>query len=459
MPRTTRSKAGASTGAGSKTTKAAPTSTSRYTLPEPSDNPPKVFILPRKATPEARIVSLLNPRYSKPTRYLVCPETGIYEFTRIAAPKSTPRSWLIVSKPRNDQPAATTAQDGEEENTEEEQDRKTAETDSADFRAAVTKGADLYIATPVDPVFLLLPALGAPDQGLFVGLDEHLDTIQSASPHLWEVLRWGDVRARLEARAAAVCATKRAGDDPVFRLSLDRLLAELLRKAAALADAGCLPRSLEERFVARALEAPVLGVKRQQQQITTTAAAVSSTCTEAGTATPATLASAESGASEASTAMTSVGVAVEEEEETTTMMTDLGPSIRASEQVVRLQRQRVAFEYMCSAYVPPALTAQLKARLLSSSSSPSPVDFAPLDAYLASLAALRAEAAATRSAGDYSRKRALDDEELAERAEAKRRREEDEKRRKAGESRGVRDLKKVNTAGMRKMSDFFKKKT
>ena len=58
------------------------------------------------------------------------------------------------------------------------------------------------------------------------------------------------------------------------------------------------------------------------------------------------------------------------------------------------------------------------------------------------------------------RKRALDDDEeaAAEREEKKRKKEDDERRRKAGESRGVRDLKKVNVQGMKKMSDFFGKK-
>ena len=77
------------------------------------------------------------------------------------------------------------------------------------------------------------------------------------------------------------------------------------------------------------------------------------------------------------------------------------------------------------------------------------------------MARLRQEAQAARSAGgDYSsRKRGADgDGEGEERAEIKRRKEEEEKRKKAGLSRGVRDLQKVNTAGMKKMSDFFKKK-
>ena len=40
----------------------------------------------------------------------------------------------------------------------------------------------------------------------------------------------------------------------------------------------------------------------------------------------------------------------------------------------------------------------------------------------------------------------------------KRKKDEEDKRQKAGESRGVKNLKKVNVTGMKKMSDFFKKK-
>ena len=39
----------------------------------------------------------------------------------------------------------------------------------------------------------------------------------------------------------------------------------------------------------------------------------------------------------------------------------------------------------------------------------------------------------------------------------KKRKEEEEKMKKAGESRGVRELKKVNTSGMKKLSAFFGK--
>jgi len=53
----------------------------------------------------------------------------------------------------------------------------------------------------------------------------------------------------------------------------------------------------------------------------------------------------------------------------------------------------------------------------------------------------------------------LDDEEATDvRAEKKRKQEEEDRKKKMGESRGVRDLKKVNVTGMKKMSDFFTKK-
>ncbi|KAJ6166653.1 hypothetical protein N7470_002100 [Penicillium chermesinum] len=72
---------------------------------------------------------------------------------------------------------------------------------------------------------------------------------------------------------------------------------------------------------------------------------------------------------------------------------------------------------------------------------------------------MRAEALASRKMSDFTRKRGLDDEEVEARAEKKRKKEEEEKKAKASESRSVKNLKKVNTTGMKKMSDFFKKKS
>ncbi|KAH9885535.1 hypothetical protein F4778DRAFT_760808 [Xylariomycetidae sp. FL2044] len=511
MARTTRSKAAgtsSSSTAGATSTSTSSSSksaSSRYTLSPESTNPPKIFILPTKATREARIVSLLNPRYHKPTRYLVCPETGIYEFTKIAAPKATPRSWLIERRP------------GEEDH--EAQERR-SDKDAAELSAYVTKGADLFVATPIDPLFLLLPALAAPTTAAankspgrggkrpFVPADDHLETIRASSPHLWEIQRWGRVGTLLASRMRAVCDTVEAGDETVYRFSEAKLLAELRGKAARMSERG-LPATMEEKFVSKALEAPVVGVRRGATTAgtATTMTATTSVSTtvdddaaatpssESGTTTPkieavdsqtsvsSTNTTSASFVSEASTAATSVtagdGITTTAEEETTTTTTTttttielMAPAIQASEEIVRLQRQRVAFNFLCSTYLPPSLSNTVKQLNPLSPNSPTSKStststdddnpfFKPLDTYLEQIARLRQEAAASRSMGDYSRKRGLDDDddEAAERAEKKRRKEEEEKKKKAGESRGVRDLKKVNTSGMRKMSDFFKKKT
>ncbi|XDG06009.1 hypothetical protein ABKA04_005624 [Annulohypoxylon sp. FPYF3050] len=444
MARTTRSKASASAAKSDSKKTSTPNSESKYTLPAESLNPPKLFILPTKATKEARIVSLLNPRYGKPTRYLVCPETGIYEFTKIAAPKSTPRSWLIQCE----------SADKVEEKTSE---------DSAELRAYITKGADLYVATPVDPIFLLLPAFANQSahtkdgKRMFVTSDDHLDSIKSDASHLSEILRWGKVRTLLESRMAAICETAEAGDETMFRFSEDKLLAEVLNKARKMSEQP-LPKSMEDKFVTKVLEAPVVGVKRENTNTTEQTKTETETPTpNSGASTPkvesvdsqSSTETTTTSTSDASTAATSV---TPDESCTAEEI----PTVQASPEVVKLQRLRTAFAFICSAYIAPSQAALLQQKLTKADNAK--VDFAPLDTYLAQINQLRQEAAAARSIGDYSRKRVMDEEELAERRESKRRKEEDDKRKKAGESRGVKNLKKVDTAGMKKMSDFFKKK-
>ncbi|KAK6082887.1 hypothetical protein SCUP515_02121 [Seiridium cupressi] len=449
----TRAKGGAST---KSTTKPQPLSTeSRYTLATESTIPPKIFILPTKSTSESRVVSLLNPRYNKPTRYLVCPETGIYEFTRIAAPKSTPRSWLIVGGSAQ---ASETEKKGE------------SHEDGEEFGAYLTKGADLYIATPVDPLFLVVPALtgqsaSKSEKKLFLTSDDHFDTIsKDSSPHFSEILKWGKIRQLLESRMAAICDTVDAGDEPMYRLSEEKLIKELLEKAKRMSQHG-LPASMEEKFVAKALEAPVLSVKRETTIKSATGEVENGgPGSESGSSTPKIEASESqssvsstgtnsTGVSDASTAATSVAA----EEETVAMAEafELKPAIVASAEVVSLQRLRVAFSFILSSYIAPSQASSIRATL---SDKKDLANFTALDDYLAQVAKLRQEAVASRSMADYSRKRVLDDDELAERNEKKRKKEEDEKRQKAGQSRGVKNLGKVNVTGMKKMSDFFKKK-
>ncbi|EFX01482.1 hypothetical protein CMQ_6424 [Grosmannia clavigera kw1407] len=431
-PRATRSR-----GAAVSVPVAAPASSSKYTLPAESGEPPKLFILPKRATADARIVTLPHPRYAaRPTRYLVCPETGMYEFTRIACPATTPRSWMIEAEKAPD----TNAE-------EETMPAPPASPQTDAFPSLITKSADLYVASPVDPLFLVLPALAASSSAkrMFLATDDHLDALPPQSSHLADLLRRQPrVRRLLEARIAAVCDTVEAGDEPMFRLNEDRLLRELLAKAGRMATH--LPCSMEERFVAKVLEAPVLSIQRENTGAEVMGETTRSTPTDSGDSSTATDATITSTAS------------------TSTSASSIDPAIRtamqASDDVVALQRLRVALDYICSSYVPPALTTALKERLSASTIAAELPDFAPLDAYLSRLAAVKQEVTLARSAAlDYSHKRGLDeDEDEDDRTEKRRKREEEERRRKASASRGVRDLKKVNVSGMKKLSEFFKKK-
>lgn len=440
----TRASKGSSKAASSKDKEETTTaSTSKYSLPAKSTSPPRILILPNKATPEARVVSLKNPRYSKPTRYLICPETGAYELIKISAPKTTPRSWLIASS-------------GAAE--------LTGESDPASFETEVTRGADLYVATPLDPLFLALPALAtqfaSAGKRMFLSSDDHFDTVVEEQPHLRDtVIRWPRWRARLEARMAAVCDAVEAGDgEPMFRLSEDKLLDQILSKARRMSGEGGLPRSMEEKFVVKALEAPVLSVKKTNPVAVAPEAGDSEPGAESqiqSSESQSSVATTVTSASDASTAPTSAA-ATDDPGAEALGAADVTSAIQASEDVVGLQRLRVAFNFICSCYVPPAMAAALK-KMLPEHKGPGAADFAPLDGYVAELTRLRQEAMMARSASDYSRKRTLDEED-DDRREKRRKKEEEEKRKKAGESRGVRDLKKVNTAGMKKLSAFFKPK-
>jgi hypothetical protein len=424
----TRSKAGTSAAKPPPKTSTA----SRYTLPEEMALPPQLFVLPKTTTPSSRVVTLQNPRYSKPARYLVCPETGIYEFTKIAAPSSTPRSWLIES-----------AREGKL--VDGEDGKKVDE-----FEAHVTRDADIFVATPIDPLFLVLPTLAATSsktetpKRMFLTSDDHFDSLaESAGSHLSQILKMGKTRTLLEGRMAVICDTVEAGDETMFRLNEDKLMDEILAKARRMGEK--LPKSMEERFVAKPLEAPVV-MKRSQPTLpndSTSAAATPATEKSESQASISSVETVESAVSQASTAPTSVDLAEEQ----------ISAAMTASDEVLKLQRLRVAFNFICSAYISSSFVSSLKTRLSAHKS----VDFAPLEEYLVQLAKLKAEVMATRAATENTRKRGLEEED-DDRAEKRRKKEEEEKKKKAGMSRGVRDLKKVNTSGMKKLSEFFKKK-
>jgi len=447
----TRSKGTAPVGKSAKSTatETPSSTTSRYSLPEESESPPQLFILPKKATQESRVVTLQNPRYSKPTRYLACPESGIYEFAKIAAPGTTPRSWLL--------------ENGGGKLIAGETEAEAPGVDDA-FDAHILQDADLYVASPIDPLFLALPALLATSskpsdapKRMFLSSDDHFDAITQPSNHLSEILRWPRIRKLLESRMAAVCDTVEAGDESMFRLNEGKLLVEIMSKAKKMSDNG-LPSSMEEKFVTKPLEAPFVGTGGQYNPNPTPASEATPASSD-GIATPQTevsesqlstssTESAESSISQASTAATSVT-----NEPTPTTTEEASVAMKASDEVIKLQRLRVAFNFICSSYIAPPHSKSLREKLAKKGES---VDFTPLDDYVSRVVKLRQDAAAVRSLTDYSRKRNIEDED--ERAEKRRKKEEDDKRKKPTESRGVKNLKKVDVKGMKKMSDFFKKK-
>ncbi|KAJ2897919.1 ribonuclease h2 subunit b [Zalerion maritima] len=365
-------------------------------LPPSSTTPPKVFILPETTSPSCRIISLEHPRYGKPTRYLMCPETGIYEFTRITSPKSYPRSWLLEPESRNGS-------------------------------VSISKNPDLYVATRIDPLFLLLPILYtkyAEDskKRMFLSVEHHLETLGEGSAHMSKVLQSDKIRTLFADAMRQVCDSVEAGDETMYRLNESKLLSCLLGKARRFSE-PTLPASMEEKFVISVLVAPM-----------TNALTIN-------------------GSTEEETKKDGEANGSSGEDSQASASTNQPPT-----NIVELQRRKVAFNFICSSYVSPEIAKQLST-MLNTKNSEVPVDFSPLEEYLQKLAKLKQEALTARSLIDYTRKRGLeDDDEAAERAEKKRKKDEEEKRKKAGESRGVKNLKKVNVTGMKKLSEFFKKK-
>lgn len=396
-----------------------------------SDKPKKTFILPTDTSAGARFMTLPNPQDGSPTRYLFCPERGLYEFTIVASHPQVPRSILFA-------PSANDKIDG-----------------CAVGKGNLSKIAQLLVATPIDVVFFLVPILSLAStsgqaKGLFQPLDDIIDSQDDIPQNLRYVLYNKTFRRVLENRAQAVCDVVEAGDEKMFRYSEQKLLTELLAKAERMVTNG-LPGSLEERFVRQALATPLMSVKREDTTVSSEplndTQGEASSIDQSDTQSTVTATTSDTASTSASTPMTQ-----------STPPTPLVPETLSSPlEMAYLSRVSTALSFMKESYLSPALSSRIDALLASPDS---PIDFKPLTAHLKLLAELRAEAHASRAATDFTRKRGLDDEEAAElRAEKKRKKEEEEKRKKTGESRGVRDLKKVNTAGMKKMSDFFSRTT
>lgn len=421
-------------------------------------SPLKLLVLPKDVSSGARICTLAHPRTSNPSRYYFCPEKGVFEFIRIVAPKSICQSWLIGPQHRPCQSGNHTNLAQPVENIETSipgELNSQANSIRSVTEGYVVKSPELLVATPIDPLFLILPSFcgqfssnkGSSIDSRFISSDDLIERLQVSSKH-WDLLSNNKpMRETLDVRITTICDTVEAGGETMYRINLDQLLTELIFKAKNMVASG-FPASMEDKFVRKALEAPMMALKREESSL-------SETPKLSQEAKPIVGPSSDQELSQISIDNTDPKVTV------FTASTDLStsetqdPSLQVLD-IRPLLRLHTALSYMISSYIPPPIEVALKEKL---GSSGSPIDFKPLDQQLAHIASLRAEALASRSLSDFSRKRSMneDDEAAESRAEKKQRKEDEEKRRKAGESKGVRDLKKVDVSGMKKMNDFFTK--
>lgn len=408
----------------------------------PADtDPPKLFILPKEAGKDARIITLSDPASGQPNRYLACPQKGICEFTRVAAPRLDHRSTLLAPS----QPTPTSSREDVEKTKE-------SESNSSIAQGYFSRSTEIFVATPVDPSFILVPMLAPANsknqKQLFVTFDDHID---STTGMLRQLLRQDSFRKHFESQLDGICDKVEAGEDSMYRLSFDKLAALVVAKAKRLVKQG-LPPSMEEKFIREALQAPILSIKREDTVVATTDKNTGDS-QSTGVASQTTTATQKDSQSttfsevSAATSMTSISISQDD------VLLDAPTTTNApTEEVRNLLRLRTALQYIQSCYLPPHIRTALETLV------PGLIDFAPLDAHLKYLASLHEEARALRSLSDnITRKRGMDDDEMAEERAEKRRKKDEEEKRKKMESTALKQLKKVDTSGMKKLSTFFQK--
>lgn len=426
----------------------------RVILLAAEEDPHRIFVLPSNASKDARFLLLKNPRNGRRCRYYFCPSEGIFEVTKIDAGGRDPKSVLLA--PRAD-PTISKAFGSSDKlvtiTTESEVARigNASDVRSELFEGYVNKSTEIFVATPFDPVFILLPLLDQTallsrsqrGEGHFRPFDDILDDQLDDDRHLNHVFTDLTFRPTLLNAMNSVCDMVEAGDEQMYRLSVLKLNQYLLAKSRRVVGNG-LPASMEDRFVTRFLGVPILNIKRE---VSSVSLGIEENDMYPEFRTP------DMSESQSSVSSTNTSVPLFVASSTTSMGTiDYAPSAS----LIYLQRLRTAMSFITSSYLEPKLCERLVETSRACKASP---DFGPLDEHLQHLAKLRTQALTSHSLSDFSKKRNLDDDEATEeRAEKKRKQEEEDKKKKGQESRGVRDLKKVNVSGMKKMSDFFGKK-
>lgn len=428
----------------------------RKTLSQLDANPPRVVVLPKDISSDARIVTLKNPATSIPSRYFYCPNVGLHEFTKITTEKKAPRSWLLSRRSQTD-----------ERNTSSKGDNGRADVDDLDTvgNGYILKEPDMLIATPYDPLFLILPILlpasaSSGTKQMFLALDEHLDSLGATAKDMKHLLSTSEFGSVIEKRMDTICDAVDAGDEKMYRISQDKLVRELLFKAKRMCANG-LSASMEEHFVKDALKAPVLDLGAQMMSAENKIASSqplelsTSTNEESQSSTPSLSGASSNMESQSSTSTEATSVSSNPvAEDATTEYVEVKSSDEPPQEIVQLLRVRTALSFLLSTCVPEHIRKIINGAL----SEAKLINFTPLDAHLAHIASLRQQAQVLRNVSDnINRKRTIEDEEAAEvRAEKKRKKEEEEKKKKS-ESRALKDLKKADTSGMKKLSSFFTK--
>ena len=384
------------------------------TLGPTDENPGKLFVLPKSLSQEARITTLRNPAFGRSARYLYCPENGFFEFTQISAASNSPKSWLMIK----DRAEAKTPKHVQRDASQQSGDVCSKNDDY------VAADSDMLIATPFDTLFFLLPALHerskSPQDKLYLSLDDYVDELHDNSKVLRMSLQSAIVRDALAKRLRAVCDAVDAGEEQMFRLSRPKLVQELIRRAQGMSTGG-LPTSMEDHFVREALQSPVMNMSGEDSK-------------------------------------EDEGQDCGKVKETQTEEDGQLPrsAVAANDDLARLLRVRVAFKFLVTSYLPTPIRLEMETLLASNEY----LDFSKLDEYLEHIASVRSEALALRSLSEnINRKRALNDDgdEVAAAKAAKKRKQEEEERLKKNESRAMKELKKADTSGMKKLSSFFGK--
>lgn len=409
-PRLTRSKSSKGS-KGPKPEEDAPTSqtTTKKSL-ETAEDIHRVCILPKDVSRNADIIYLPHPSTSAPAAFLFSPDNGqIHELTKVSAPRKLARSWLIA---RDEETVAST------------------EGVSSLQQGYVIEDADMLVATPFDPLFFLLslvPTCRSKDKSSFRLADDYWEILSEQSAVLARLTRNVAFAKILLKRLEIISDVQEIGDDKVYRPSQVGLARVLAKKACRMIGKDTWPKSMDEGLVKKELEIPLL--QRQQQDVDEEKVDGSGTENEVNAS-------------------------------NTSKPKEPQQHLQLDPAVLDRMRIRKALDYLLSAYVPQSLKSDIEAVFQQDElrSTTNLLDMSILNDHLEKVKEAKSEAVALRALSDnISRKRGMDDEETTDARAEKKRKKDEEEQKKKNESRALKNLKKVDTSGMKKMSSFFTK--